>query len=429
VNFSTAAMPSTETAAATSAIYKLNVAATDPGVFTEGADGQGNAAVLNSATYATITQANPAGMHYTAANSDTVLLYVTGLGVPNSTAADTSGGGSTAPADCISPANYESALQTASGVSLTNIDGAILQASLIDPSRYAPCMATSSGNPTTIPAVTIGGVAATSVGYAGFVEGSVAGLYQINVKLPSTLGSFTSPGGTTLTNITGPVALPVVVTSQGGTSQTGVSIWVQPALKVTAPTALTGTVGIPWSGTNNSVTATDGNLATGGTGNYTYALALTSGPLPNGLTLTSAGAITGVPAANSGGSYIVTVTATDSSVVPVTGNVTFTVVVHADLFVSASPAGPFTGLVSALPIAGITTVSAAGGVAPYTYSIGSVTPPTGGAVGDITVDPAAGTVTVGASAIAGVYTVVINAVDSTTGTSLTGSITFTITLS
>ncbi len=108
---------------------------------------------------------------------------------------------------------------------------------------------------------------------------------------------------------------------------------------------------------------------------------------------------------------------------------TFTIVVHADLFMSASPAGPFTGLVSALPIAGITTVSAVGGVAPYTYSIGSVTPPTGGAVGDITVDPAAGTVTVGTSAVAGIYTVTIDAVDSTTGTPLTGSITFTITLS
>jgi hypothetical protein len=428
VNYGTAAMPSTEAAAATSAIYKLNIAATNPGVFTEGEDGQGNAAAL-SATYATISQANPAGMHYTAGNSDTILLYVTGLGVPNSTAADTSGGGSAAPADCISPANYESALQTASGVTLTNIDGAIIQASLIDPSRKPPCMATSSGTPTTIPAVTIGGVAATSIGYAGFVEGSVAGLYQINVKLPGTTGSFTSPTGTTITNITGPVALPVVVTSQGGTSQTGVNIWVQPALKVTAPTALTGTVGIPWTGTGNSVTATDGNQATGGTGAYTYALAVTSGPLPNGLTLSSAGAITGTPAANSGGSYVVTVTATDSSVIPVTGNVTFTLVVQADLFVSASPAGPFTGLVADLPISGITTVSAAGGVAPYTYSIGSVTPPSGGAVGDITVDPAAGTVSVGSSAVAGVYTVVIDVVDSTTGTPLTGSISFTITLS
>jgi hypothetical protein len=431
VNFGTVAMPATETAATTEAIYRLNIAASSPGVFTEGADGQGNGAILNSTTYAPIVQANPGGMHYTGSHSDIVLIYVTGLGAPDSTAADSSGGGSTAPADCISPANYETALQSASGVSpaLTSIDGAIFQASLIDASRYPPCMATSTGSTPTIPTVTIGGVSTPAVSYAGFIDGSVAGLYQINVKLPSTVGTFTTSTGATITNVTYPVQLPVVVTGRGVASQAGVNIWVSPQLKVTAPTALTGTVGLSWSGTGNSVTATDGNAATGGTGAYTYALALTSGPLPNGLTLSSAGAITGIPAANSGGSYIVTVTATDSSAIPVTGNATFTIVVAADLFVSASPAGPFTpGAAASGPYPAVTTVSAAGGVVPYAYTI-AVTPPSGGAAGDITVDPVAGTVNVLGSAITGVYSVTVTATDATTGTALTGSITFTITLS
>ena len=42
---------------------------------------------------------------------------------------------------------------------------------------YAPCFVTS-------PTVTIGGNAAT-VTYAGWVSGSVAGLYQINATVPS----------------------------------------------------------------------------------------------------------------------------------------------------------------------------------------------------------------------------------------------------
>ena len=422
VNFGTAAPPSTETASAASAIFKLNIAATSPGVFAVGADGQGNAAVLNGSTYAPISQANPAGMRSTGSDSDTVLLYVTGLGVPDSSAADASGGGDAAPADCISTANYETALHNASGVTLTSIDGAIMQSSLIDPSRLPPCMATPSGSGRTLPVVTIGGVPATLVAYAGFVEGSVAGLYQINVTLPTTVGTFQPPSGSTITNVTAPIALPVVVTARGLSSQAGVNIWVAPRLKVGAPTALSGTVGVSWSSSNNSVVASEG------TGLYLYAL--TAGTLPAGLTLSSTGAISGTPAANTGGSYIVTVTATDSAAIPVTGSVTFTVTVAADLFLSASPAGPFTpGAASTAPYVSVTTVAATGGIAPYTYSIGSVTPPVDGSVSDITVDPAAGTVSVGATPTAGSYTITIHSVDSTTGTPLTGSITFTITLS
>ena len=152
-------------------------------------------------------------------------------------------------------------------------------------------------------------------------------------------------------------------------------------------------------------------------------------PLPAGLSLTSAGAITGIPSANTGGSYVVTITASDSAAIPVTGSVTFTLSIAADLYLTASPAGPFSGLVANLPIAAVTTVTATGGVPSYTYSIGSVTPPNGGLAGDITVASSTGVVTAGAGAVAGVYTVVIDAVDSTPGTQLTGSITFTITLS
>jgi len=426
VNFGTPAMPATETAAATSAIYRLNVATSSPGAFTEGQDGQGNAAILSWPTYAPITQANPANMRAAGTDSDVIMLYVTGLGAPDSTGLNTGAGGSTAPADCITPAEYDTALTAASGVTVSALDGAIIQASLIAATRYPPCMATTSGSASaiTVPLITIGGAPAAAATYAGFIDGSVAGLYQINVKLPSTVGSFLSPTGSAITNVTAPMALPVVITARGVASQAGVNIWVQPQLKVVAPTVLTGTVGVQWLTSGNSVVASEGTGPT-----YLYALAPTSAPLPAGLTLSSAGAITGIPAANTGGSYIVTAAASDSAVIPVTGSVTFMLVITADLYMTASPAGPFTGLVSGLPIAAVTTVTATGGIPSYTYSIGSVTPPEAGMATDITVDSATGVVTAGSTAVAGVYTVVIDAIDSTTGTPLTGSITFTITLS
>jgi uncharacterized protein (TIGR03437 family) len=425
VNFGSAVMPGTETAAATSAIYRLNIAAASPGVFTEGQDGQGNAAILSWPTYAPITQANPANMRSTAADSDVIMLYVTGLGAPDSTGLNTGAGGGTAPADCITPAEYDTALTASGGVTVSALDGAVIEASLIAATRFPPCMATTTGGASaiTVPLVTIGGVAAAPATFAGFIDGSVAGLYQINFKLPSTVGTFQPPTGSTITNVTAAVALPVAITARGVTSQAGVNIWVQPQLKMTAPTSLSGTVGVPWAGSNNSVIASEG------TGPYTYAVALTSAPLPAGLTLTSAGAITGIPAANTGGSYIVIVTASDSAAIPVTGSVTFTLSITADLYLTASPAGPFSGLVANLPISPVTTITATGGIPAYVYSIASVTPPNGGAASDITVNSSTGVVTAGGSAVAGVYTVVINVLDATAGTPLTGSITFTITLS
>jgi hypothetical protein len=299
------------------------------------------------------------------------------------------------------------------------MDGAVIQYSLIDPSRYPPCMASQG----TLPTVTVGGVSAP-VSYAGFVDSAVAGLYQVNVTLPSTTGSFSSMTGGTITNITAPVELPVVVTSNSVASQQGVGIWVAPRLYITAPTALSGTVGVPWSSSNNAVVAAQG------TPGYLYALS--SGTLPAGLTLTNSnntGVISGTPAANTGGSYIVTVTATDSAGVPVTGSVTFTIVVAADLFMTSSGTAPYTpGAASSAPYSNVTKVTATGGKVAYTYTI-SVTPPMGGSADDITVNSSTGYVSVAGTAVTGSYSVTVTATDSTTGTPLTGSITFTITLS
>jgi hypothetical protein len=252
--------------------------------------------------------------------------------------------------------------------------------------------------------------------YAGFVPDTVAGLYQLNVTLPGTTGAYTTASGASISAITAPVQLPVVVTANGITSQTGVTMWVAPRLLVTGPSGsgLTGTVGVPWSSSNNVVIATEGTS--------TYRYALTSGLLPPGLTMNpTTGAITGTPAANAAGSYLVTVTATDSANVPVKGTVSFTLTVAGGLFLTSSGTAPYSGTFGTAN-ANVTRVTAAGGVFPYTYAITSPgTLPTG-----MTINSTTGVIGISALTPAGTYTVTVGSTDSTAGTPLTGSITFDI---
>jgi uncharacterized protein (TIGR03437 family) len=165
----------------------------NPGVFTTSSSGQGQGAIL-LANYSVNSDSNKA------APGGTVLIYVSGLGTPNSTAADTAGKSAPKfPGSCISPASYI----TAEGITNpATADGAVILASVIATNMLPPCF--SSGGPT----VTIGGLAAT-VTYAGWVADSVSGLYQINATVPtkSTAGD-----------------LPVVVTVGGVPSQAGVTV-------------------------------------------------------------------------------------------------------------------------------------------------------------------------------------------------------------
>ncbi len=417
VNFGYGTAAATATTANTSTLlhsspFVANLAAVDPGVFTVGATGQGSGAILNS-NYLVIGPTNPAGIRTTAADSDTVQLYVTGLGVPNSTADGTLTTGTYRdPLDCVAAVsgtgNYLSLLNSAASTSLTNIDGTIIQNALYGAGELPPCM---TGNPT----VTIGGLAGT-VTYAGFVANAVAGLYQINVRLPSATGAFTSTTGTAVTNIDHPQQLPVVVTAGGINSQAGVSIWIAPRLKVTVPGIAdvpgatdTATVGVAYSRT---ATASESQA-----GSPTYTFALTSGLLPAGVSLnTFTGVISGLPAANTAGSYAVTITATDSSTIPVTGSYTYTIVVAGGLYMTTSGTAPFN---NALNIFGstrtFTTVTATGGTTPYTYALTS--PPTG-----VTLVTASNVATVGfgPTTPAGSY----NLTATSSDTVLAGSITF-----
>ncbi|HWC96926.1 MAG TPA: putative Ig domain-containing protein [Candidatus Sulfopaludibacter sp.] len=275
--------------------FPVNVAAVDPGIFAVGAGGQGDGAILGQ-DWTVISSDNPAAMRQTAADSDIVQIFATGLGAPDSTADNAASGSGAWSNDCVSTSSFLNSLNLKTSSTLTSVDGSLVASGLLNTGRLAPCLRSS----TVVPSVTIGGQTAV-VTYAGWVQDSIAGLYQVNVRLPGSAGPLT---------LAAPTQLPVVLTARGRSSQAGVTIWVAPKLKVA------------WSAASSSVLASQGTAP--------YRFAVSGGVLPAGLTLdTASGAISGTPSANSAGSYPVTVTATDSAATPLTGSISFVLAITA----------------------------------------------------------------------------------------------------
>jgi uncharacterized protein (TIGR03437 family) len=191
-------------AASASEPFPVRVLVADPGVFTIGSNGQGEGAILAS-DWSIVAAGNEAAMRTNPDDSDIVQIYMTGLGAPDSAANNALAGAGQWPADCVSTASFSSA----------PADGLLIDGSLLSSNRLPPCLSTSS----TIPTVTIGGQPA-KVLYAGWVTGSVAGQYQVNVRLPGS-AAMVPP-------LTAAAQLPVVVTARGISSQPGVLIWVAP---------------------------------------------------------------------------------------------------------------------------------------------------------------------------------------------------------
>ena len=395
----------------TSLPFAVNIVATNPGIFTIGADGQGDGAALDR-NYSLVGVNNPGGVRSTPSDSDTLQLYMTGLGAPDSAASNGSAGSGAWSADCVSAASFLSSFNSQTANSLATLDGTLMLPSVFNTGRLAPCTLAASAN---VPTVTIGGVPGT-VTYAGWVPSAVVGLYQLNVLLPgSSAGTFTNTAGQAINTIIAPVQLPVVVTANSRTSQAGVSLWLTPRLLVTPPSGggLTGTVGVDWSGSNNTVDASEGTP--------TYRYSVTSGLLPSGLSLSpSTGAISGKPAANTSGSYVVTVTATDSASFPVKGTTTFTLTIAGGLYMTSSGNAPYHATFGTANNS-VTTVTATSGVFPYTFAItapGSV--PTGMTI------TSGGVLKTSVATPAGTYQVTVGATDSTSGTPLTGGISFDV---
>ena len=397
--------------------YTVTVTPTDPGIFTVGSDGQGNGAILSN-SYTIIDQANPAAVRKASGSgtnlSDQVSIYVSGLGKPYAGVANNAAaaGAATTPAtpstghwsgDCISTASFLAALNAATSGSLTSIDGAVIQSSLLDSPRLPPCLGNNGTTPTV--GVTVGNIAAP-ISYAGWVADSIEGLYQINVQLPPSTSSFVTSNGTG--PVTTAIQLPVVVTAGTGTSQPGVNVWVVPQLTVTAPAVVTGAIGAAWT--------TDATTASGGSGPYQYAL--TSGVLPLGLKFNTDGSISGTPALNTSGYQELTVTATDSATPAVTGTVSFQIQVTGGLVMTSSNTGPFYPI-SGILSANLTQITPSGGTPPYTFSLSPST------AAGIQIDTN-GIVSSQTAAKGGTYSMTATAQDSTTPTPLSGNYGFTV---
>ncbi|RZA31816.1 MAG: autotransporter outer membrane beta-barrel domain-containing protein, partial [Lysobacteraceae bacterium] len=138
--------------------------------------------------------------------------------------------------------------------------------------------------------------------------------------------------------------------------------------------------------------------AAGGTAPYTFAV--TAGALPAGLTLSSGGALGGT--ATAGGAFNFTVTATDAN--GVTGSRAYALTVNPPTISIAPPTVPAAAVAAAYSQG----ISAAGGVAPYSYAVTAGALPPGlslAANGSLSGTPTAG----------GTFNFTVRATDSTTG--------------
>lgn len=158
--------------------------------------------------------------------------------------------------------------------------------------------------------------------------------------------------------------------------------------------------------------------ASGGAGPYTFAV--TAGALPAGLTLSPGGVLSGTPTA--GGTFNLTVTATDSSPAPgpFTGSQAYTLTVAAPTITlpPTTLAGGTTGTAY-----NATLNPATGGTAPYTYAV------TAGALpGGLALNPTTRVIS-GTPTAAGTFNFSVTATDSSTGTGpFTATQSYTITV-
>ncbi len=204
----TATVTVTSGTSSSDGIFTVNTVAADPGIFTLASDGIGQGAILNDDN-----TVNKAGHGETSSGAGYVSIYMTGLGAPDSTAFDILGNGNVFPTNCVAVSStvkgspgYMQVVNSAKPAPTpvwTSIDGAVIQSTDIV-SGLPPCM----NSPVTVVFGALGNqvtASGSAVLYAGFTDGSVAGLYQVVATIPQgapiadnvpvyvTIGSYTSP--------------------------------------------------------------------------------------------------------------------------------------------------------------------------------------------------------------------------------------------
>jgi uncharacterized repeat protein (TIGR03803 family) len=200
--------------------------------------------------------------------------------------------------------------------------------------------------------------------------------------------------------IAGSYAFTVVVTDRRGeTASQSCTIIINPSLTITTASLPTGTV---FAAYNQAISTS------GGTGTATFALS--SGALPTGLTLSSAGVLSGTPTV--AGTYGINVTATDSA--GASSQADYFVVINPIVTISITTTALSDWTVNA---AYNTAITATGGTGPLTFSTISGTLPPG-------LTLAAGTgVLSGTPISAGSFSFTIGVVDTVGGA---GSKSFTV---
>nr|WP_232313960.1 putative Ig domain-containing protein [Ralstonia sp. A12] len=258
---------------------------------------------------------------------------------------------------------------------------------------------TISVSPATLPNPTIATAysqtATAGGGTAPYTYAVTAGALPAGLNLNSSTGAISgtpTAGGAFNVTVTATDANGYTGTRNFGLSVAAATVTVSPG---TVPGATVGTA------------YTQSMTASGGTAPYTYAV--TAGALPVGMTVSSAGALSGTPTA--GGSFNFTITSTDSSTgtgAPYTGGRAYTLTVASPTLAITPASGALNG------VAGTAygrNFSASGGIGPYTYAmtVNAGTMPTGLVWN-------AGTATLaGTPTTAGTVNFTITATDSSTG--------------
>ncbi|WP_267555751.1 putative Ig domain-containing protein, partial [Rhizobium rhizogenes] len=397
LNASTGVLSGTPTAAGT---FNFTVNATDSST--------GTGPFTGSKSYTLVLTAHPPVANAVSAavaqnsSANPITLNITG-GTPLSVAVASAAAHGTATASGTSitytPASGYSGSDSFT-YTATNLDGTSAPAT-VSISVSAPTIALA---PPTLPAGTAGTAYSQTMTASG---GTTPYSYAITTgALPA--GLTLSPAGVLAGTPTAAGNFNITITATDSSTGTGAPFSTSRAytLAIGAPTITITPATLPAAvgGTAYSQALT----AAGGLGSYTYTV--TSGTLPNGLTLSSAGLISGTPTA--GGTSSFTVTAKDSA--NFTGSVAYNLTVTTPT-ITINPATLPSG---AIAVAYSQPLTATGGVGPYGYSLSAGTLPTG-----LTLSAAgvlAGTPTAG-----GTFNFTVLATDSLT---FTGSRAYTVTV-